>query len=156
MKRWIFILLALVAAVGITARFLQVDFVRPPIERALGRALGRKVEIDEAHFNLFTGPGFTLSRVTIHEDPRAGVEPFAYVETLDARVRLLSLFSRKLEFSTLRLGEASVNLVKTEAGPWNFQYLLGNTSSNTRRTPAIKMRSGRVNFKFGDTKSVFY
>ncbi|MGD1092768.1 MAG: hypothetical protein ABSB35_12360 [Bryobacteraceae bacterium] len=73
MKRRILIGLALVAAIGITAKFLQVDFVRPPIERALERALGRRVEIDEAHFNLFTGPGFTLNRVTIHEDPRAGV-----------------------------------------------------------------------------------
>src|SRR5580704_7937527 len=156
MKRRILIGVALVVAIGLIAKFQQVDFARPPIERALQRALGRRVEIDEAHFNLFTGPGFTLNRVTIHEDPRAGVEPFAYVETLDASVRLLSLFSRKLEFSTLRLGEANVNLVKTSAGPWNFQFLLENTAAHSRRMPAIKMRSGRVNFKFGDTKSVVY
>ena len=43
------------------------------------------------HFNLFTGPGFTVDDVTIHEDPRAGIEPFAYVGTLEARVQLLSL-----------------------------------------------------------------
>ncbi|MGD1092769.1 MAG: hypothetical protein ABSB35_12365 [Bryobacteraceae bacterium] len=49
-----------------------------------------------------------------------------------------------------------MNLVKTSAGPWNFQFLLENTAAHSRRMPAIKMRSGRVNFKFGDTKSVVY
>ena len=109
------------------------------------------------HFNLFTGPGFTIEDVTIHEDPRAGIEPFAYVGELEARVRLLSLFSRHLEFSSLRLGsDTSINLVKTDAGPWNFQFLLSSAPAITGAMPAIKMRGGRVNFKFGETKSVFY
>ncbi len=156
MKRRILIGLALVVALGVAARFQSVDFIRPVIERALERGLGRRVEVEEAHFNVLTGLGFTLSGVTIHEDPRAGIEPCAYVETLEARVRLLSLLSRRLEFSTLRLGEASINLVKTDAGPWNFQFLLEGASTSARAMPAIKMRGGRVNFKFGDTKSVFY
>src|ERR1700722_3039360 len=113
MKRAIFIAVLLVIVAGIAANFLPVDFVRPPIARALERGLGRRVEIGEIHFNLFTGPGFTLDSVTIHEDPRAGIEPFAYVETLEARVRVLSLLFRRLEFSRLRLGDATVNLVKT-------------------------------------------
>ncbi len=84
-----------------------------------------------------------------------------YVQLLEARVRLLSLFSRRLEFSSLRLHEGSngekptVNLVKTDAGPWNFQFLLGAAPS-AGAMPAINIRGGRVNFKFGDTKSVFY
>ena len=156
MKRRVLIGLAVLIAVGIAARFQSVDFIRPRIERALERGLGRRVEVEEAHFNLLTGLGFTLSGVTIHEDPRAGIEPCAYVETLEAHVRLLSLLSRRLEFSTLRLGEASINLVKTDAGPWNFQFLLEGASTSARAMPAIKMRGGRVNFKFGDTKSVFY
>ena len=76
--------------------------------------------------------------------------------TLDARVRLLSLFRHKLEFSSLRLDDASINLVKTDAGPWNFQFLLSSAPASAGAMPAIKMRGGRVNFKFGDTKSVFY
>ena len=161
MKRFLLAGLALLLALGVALRFLQIDVVRPKIERALERELGRRVEVEEAHLTLLTGLGFTLSRVTIHEDPRAGIEPFAYVESLDARVRLLSLFSRRLEFSSLRLDDASINLVKTDAGPWNFQFLLGGAPTSARMMPAkampaIKMRSGRVNFKFGDTKSVIY
>src|SRR6266404_6312201 len=157
MKRLLWIALAMVALVGVAAPYLDIDIVRPKIQRALERALGRKVEVGQVHINLFTGPGFTLEDVTIHEDPRAGIEPFAHVWTLEARVRLLSLFSRRLEFSSLRLGaDTGINLVKTDAGPWNFQFLLSSAEATAGTMPSIKMRGGRVNFKFGDTKSVFY
>ncbi len=156
MKRTIIIALLLVLAIGFAAPHFEIDFVRPKIARALERGLGRKVDVGPVHFNLFTGPGFTVDAVTIHEDERAGIEPFAYVGTLDARVQLLSLLRHKLEFSSLRLDEASINLVKTDAGPWNFQFLLNGAQASTGAMPAISMRGGRVNFKFGDTKSVTY
>jgi acetolactate synthase regulatory subunit len=156
MKRAIITALLLVLAVGFAAPHFDIEFARPKIERALERGLGRHVEVGPVHFNLFTGPGFTVDDVTIHEDPRAGIEPFAYVGTLEARVRVLSLFRHKLEFSSLRLDEASINLVKTDAGPWNFQFLLSSAPASAGAMPAIKMREGRVNFKFGDTKSVVY
>jgi AsmA protein len=149
--------LAVLAAV---VPYLPTDVLRPGIERALERGLGRKIEVGGIKLTLFPGPipqpGFTLERVTIHEDPRAGIEPLAYVESLGASLRVLSLFQRKLEFSSLNLNDATINLVKTDAGPWNFQFLLDNGAADSRRIPAIRMRSGRVNFKFGDTKSVFY
>jgi hypothetical protein len=156
MKRAIIIVLVLVLAIGFAAPHFDIEFARPKIERALERGLGRHVEVGQVHFNLFTGPGFTVDDVTIHEDARAGIEPFAYVGTMEARVQLLSLFWHKLEFSSLRLDEASINLVKTDAGPWNFQFLLSSTPASAGAMPAIKMRGGRVNFKFGDTKSVTY
>jgi acetolactate synthase regulatory subunit len=157
MKRAIIIALLLVLAIGFAAPHFDIEFARPKIERALERGLGRHVEVGPVHFNLFTGPGFTVDDVTIHEDPRAGIEPFAYVGTMEARVRLLSLLQRKLEFSSLRLDEpVSINLVKTDAGPWNFQFLLSSAPASAGAMPAIKMRGGRVNFKFGDTKSVVY
>jgi AsmA-like protein len=156
MKRAIIITLLLVLAAGFAAPHFKIEFARPRIARALERGLGRRVEVGPVHFNLFTGPGFTVDDVTIYEDSRAGLEPFAYVGTLDARVQLLSLFRHKLEFSSLRLGEASINLVKTDAGPWNFQFLLSSAPASAGAMPAIKMRGGRVNFKFGDTKSVVY
>ena len=156
MKRAIILALLLVLAAGFAAPHFEIDFFRPKIARALERGLGRHVEVGPVHFNLFTGPGFTVDDVTIHEDARAGIEPFAYVGKLEARVQLLSLFRHKLEFSSLRLIDASINVVKTDAGPWNFQYLLNSAPASAGTMPAIKMREGRVNFKFGDTKSVFF
>jgi hypothetical protein len=157
MKRLIWIALVLIAGAGVAAQYFDAEFARPRIERALERGLGRRVEVGKVYFNLFTGPGFTVEGVTIYDDPRAGIEPFAHVWQLDARVNVLSLLRRKLEFSSLRLGESTdINLVKTAAGPWNFQLLLGSAPALAGSMPAIKMRTGRVNFKFADTKSVFY
>jgi len=162
MKRLVIIAIALVVALGFGAPYVDVDFMRPRIERAIQRGLGRRVEVSKVYINLFTGPGFKVQDVTIYEDPRAGIEPFMYVRMLEARIRLLSLLSRRLEFSSLRMADdANINLVKTDAGPWNFQFLLGATPATAAtpangKMPAINMRGGRINFKFGDTKSVFY
>lgn len=149
------------AVVAVAALYLPLDFLRPPVERALERGLGRKVEVGAVHLDLFGAPGFTLDDVVIHEDPRAGIEPFAYVPSLDARPSWLSLLRRHLEFSYLNLSEArfqapTLNIVKTAEGPWNFQFLLDSASRGQTRVPEIRMRAGRVNFKFGDVKSIFY
>jgi hypothetical protein len=147
--------LLLIAALVAIAPHLPAKLFQPAIARALERGLGRKVEVGEVRLSLFGMPGFKVDDVTIHEDARAGIEPFAYVQTLGAEVNLFSLLHRKLDFSTINLGDASINVVKTEAGPWNFQYLLSGASTSGI-VPTIKMRGGRVNFKFGDTKSIFY
>lgn len=156
---WSLVILGLVVA-GVP--YLPASLFQPAIIRALERSLGRKVEVGEVHLSLFGLPGFTVDNVTIHEDPRAGIEPFAYVPSLGADVNLFALLHRKLEFSTIRisgspeLGDPSINMVKTDAGPWNFQFLLESPAAARGSIPNIKMRTGRVNFKFGDTKSLFY
>jgi hypothetical protein len=72
--------------------------------------------------------------------------------------RLTSMFGGHLEFASIRLDDAIINVVKTggpsEPGRWNFEPLLNR--SVIRAIPELHVRSGRINFKFGDTKSVFY
>jgi hypothetical protein len=157
-----------VAAVGAAVVYVPLNFLRPGVERALGRGLGRPVEIDNVYLTALPAPGFSLDGVTIREDPRAGIEPFAYVQTLEARVAPLGLLRGRLNFSSLRFGDASLNLVKTDEGPWNFQFFLDGDAarasaatgaagqSGPAQLPSIKMRAGRVNFKFGQTKSVLF
>jgi hypothetical protein len=79
---------------------------------------------------------------------------------MQARIRWTSLFAGKLAFSSLRLDTPSVNVVRTLSGPWNIRPLLDHraAASGSRRSaiPDIQIRDGRIDFKFGDTKSVFY
>ncbi|MEP6961493.1 MAG: AsmA family protein, partial [Acidobacteriota bacterium] len=151
----------LVATLAVVAPYLPAGVFRGRVERALARSLNREVKVGDVRFTFFPagpvpGPGFTLEEVTIHEDPRAGIEPFAYMQELGASIRILSLLSGRLELSGINLGDASINLVKTVEGLWNFQYLLNNLAHQESAMPALRMRAGRVNFKFGDTKSVFF
>jgi hypothetical protein len=142
---------------GIAAPFLSADSFGQRIKQALEASLGRPVTIGKVRFNLFQGPGFTISDVEIGEDPAFGIEPFAAwpggVESLDARLKLKSLWTGKLEWSSLRLNSPVVNLVKVGAR-WNFEPLL--TPKLVASLPKIEVREGRINFKFGDTESIFY
>ena len=161
LQRTLFVALAVVIAIGLFAPFLRADRLRPRIQRALEAALNRPVHLASAvHISVFTGLGFSVDDVLIDDDPRAGIEPFAHVESLRARIRLSSLVSGKLAFSSLHLDSPSVNLVKMPSGAWNIRSLLerapGAASGRARNLPDIQIRDGRLNFKFGDTKSVFY
>ena len=146
-----------VLVLGTIAPYWNADRFAGRIRSSLESSLGRRVEFAAVHFNLFTGPGFSLTKVVIAEDPRFGREPLAYVESLEARPRFWPLLAGRLDFASLRLEDTSVNLTRVDSpdgAAWNFARLLQRTK--LVGLPAVYLRSGRINFKFGDTKSVFY
>ncbi len=161
----------LILIAGVAAPLVDAHRFGARVQASLSRALGRQVEIGDVHLDLFGGPGFSVDKVVIHEDPALGLEPFAYVESLSARVSFASLWTGRLEFSSLKLEDASINLARPAGGHWNFEELLGRTArlvppelkgpaagapAPRTRLPEILVRSGRINFKLGDTKSIFY
>ncbi|MCS7314119.1 MAG: AsmA family protein [Bryobacterales bacterium] len=156
--------LAAVAACGLiavaAAPYWNLERYRRQIQAGLERELHRRVTAGKVRLELLGGPGVSLSDVVIEDDPRAGREPFAYVSSLEARIALRSLWTGQLEFASLRLVEPSVNLVKPASGSWNFLDLAsrppGIPAREAGRMPPISVRKARINFKFGDTKSVFY
>ncbi|HYK18907.1 MAG TPA: AsmA family protein [Bryobacteraceae bacterium] len=159
LRRLVLVILCIVLIAGAIAPRLSTERIRPRIQSALEAALNRPVQIGAVHLNLFRGPGFTVERVVIADDPSAGIEPFAYVESMRARVRLTSLLAGKLAFSSLYLDAPSMNLVRTAAGGWNVQALLDRPAVAqpvASAIPDIQISGGRLNFKFGDTKSVFH
>jgi hypothetical protein len=138
---------------------ISADRYREPIHAGLEAALGRKVKIGEVRFRLLPLPGFSIDNVEIGEDPALGSEPIAYVHTLKGRPRLSALFGGPLEFASVDLEDTSVNLTRADKGlpdtvRWNFASLMRPKLLAT--FPSVHMIQGRVNFKFGDTKSVFY
>ncbi|MDQ2899125.1 MAG: hypothetical protein M3Y07_04900, partial [Acidobacteriota bacterium] len=152
----------LLIAVGIAAPYMRADSYRDRIRAALENALARKVTLGEVRLNLFTGPGFQVDDVVIGEDPALGAEPFAYVPTLRATPRLWSLWTGRLEFASVSLDGAQINLGRVTVPladgargiRWNFEPLL--RPGILRAFPNIGLRSGRINFKAGNTKSPFY
>ncbi len=146
---------------GLLAPYLNADGFRERIREALQTALNRKVEVGEVHFSLFAGPGFSVNDVLIGDESDAGLEPFAHVTTLQARIHPRTFLTGRLSFSKLRLVEPSVNLVKTAAGPWNIQAFFQRAADSKDHSPHasfpdIQIVNGRIDFKFGLLKSVFY
>jgi uncharacterized protein involved in outer membrane biogenesis len=85
-----------VAILAALAPYIPAAFLRTRVESALSSSLNRAVNIGDIRFTFFPsgpvpGPGFALQEVTIHEDPRVGIEPFAYMNEMGASVRILSL-----------------------------------------------------------------
>jgi hypothetical protein len=154
-------LLALLLLAGICAPYFTADQYRERLQGSIERALGRHVELGRVTFSLFKGPGFSVDSVTIHEDPSIGLEPIVYVQdpgSMEIVPSFWELLRGRFVISSIRLSYASINLTKSgpasEPGRWNFTAFVDR--SVMRNMPAIHVRSGRINFKFGDTKSVFY
>ncbi len=158
-KLFFYAILGLLFAAWYVPR-ISADKYREPIHTALETALGRKVEIGMVQFQLLPVPGFTVQNVKISEDPAIGPEPVAYISVMRGRPTIASLFGGPLAFASVDLEDTSVNLTRVTnpadatALKWNFPELLRPKLLNA--FPSIHLVSGRVNFKFGDTKSVFY
>lgn len=155
-KRAIFAGVLLLVLLGIAAPFIRADQYGEQIKQALERGLNRRVEIlGKARFNLFSGPGFTVTKVLIHEHPSSGLEPFAYMEELEARVSLSSLLTGRLDFSMLRFVSVGVNIAKPASGTWNVVQLMEDAKA-AHSLPEIQVTDGKIFLKDGDTKSAFF
>jgi hypothetical protein len=145
---------------GLIAPLVDATRFSGRLRAALESSLGRKVEFQSVHLTLFSGPGFSLEKVTISEDPRYGLEPFAYVPTLEARVRLDKLLLGQLRLSSIRLVDPFLNLVKRSDGTWNVVELVNRLSAPRRAPlnlfPALEVSGGRIDFKFGARKTMLY
>ena len=130
------------------------------IRSALEDSLGREINFEKVYFSVFPLPGFSLEQVTIQEDPSYGLEPFAFVPSLQARLRIDQLLLGQIRFSSLHLTDPSLNLVKRSDGTWNVLDLIGRLSAPSRMPlnllPAISMTGGRIDFKFGTRKTTLY
>jgi AsmA-like protein len=142
------------------APFVNAAAFGPAVRRALETSLGRKVDFEKIYFSLFPVPGFSLESVTIHEDPRYGLEPFAHASGLEVRLRADKLLLGQMRLSTLRLVEPSLNLVKRGDGTWNVVDLVQRLSAPRRMPlslfPAIEVLNGRIDFKLGTRKTTLY
>ncbi len=150
---------AAVLVTGLVAPYVSAGALGNRLRGSLERALGRQVEIrGRVTFSLFFPPGLSAEQVVIHEDPALGFEPLAYVDTVQVRPSLWPLLRGRFVIASIRLEDATINVTKSgapaEAGRWNFAALVNRSVMSA--APAIHVRNGRINFKFGDTKSIFY
>ncbi len=137
------------------------------IARSMSLSLGRPVHLDNVSFHLLPVPGLTLSNLVVSEDPAFGAEPTIRANTVEASLRLSSLWRRRVEFSTVRFVEPSVNLVRNAEGRWNLADVLLHAAhaktaptaqrraGSSPRFPYIEATDGRVNVKLGDEKLPF-
>jgi hypothetical protein len=139
---------------SVTATRYEAD-----LKRELERVLGRSVEFRDVRYSFYPSPGLSAKDLVIHESPAFGIEPLAYVGEIKVGVRWAPLLTGRLECSSVRLDDASLNIARTEEAGWNFAVFLSQITAGLRRgahAPAIQIRDGRINFRDGLRKSPFF
>jgi len=149
----------MVLLAALATPFLGADRFASGLQWRLEQALGRKVEIKgQVSLYILPRPGFSAEQVVVHEDATFGVEPLAYVSTLETDISLTALLLARKEISSIRLVEPSINLTHA-GGKWNTQALLDQVTAQAEAAgnlPDLEVQGGRVNLKFDDTKAVLY
>ncbi len=160
MALFLCVVLALVL-LAVVPPLVNVGRYRRQIAASIGLSLGRPVHIDQVTLTLLPLPGFTLQNFVVDEDPAFGSEPVIRANEVTARLRIRSLWRRRVEFSRISLTDPSVNLVHLPDGRWNLESILLQASrmpaaptaqkgaGDAPRFPYIEATGARVNVKMG-------
>jgi hypothetical protein len=145
----------------------NVNRLQKRIAASMSASLGRSVTLDRVSLHVLPVPGFTLQNLVVNEDPGFGSEPMIRANTVEVRLRPSSLWRKRVEISSIKFIEPSLNLVRNAQGFWNLQSLLMHAASvNTAPTeqrkagpaprfPYIEATGARVNLKLGEEKKPF-
>jgi hypothetical protein len=160
--------LVILLAILIVPPFLSVSRYKSRITQLISTSLGRPVRISSVEVRLLPRPGFVLNDLIVDEDPAYGAEPTLHANSVTASIRLLSLWRGRLELDTIRVDEASLNLVRSAPGHWNLDSLLRTANSQAQseagksdnhdksvRLPYLKATHSRINIKNGAEKLPF-
>jgi AsmA family len=171
------LLLALLAVL-IAPPMISLGRYKNAITQLLSASLGKPVRLSSVELRLLPRPGFVLTDLTVEDDPAYGAEPVLHANTVTASFRLLSMWRGKLEISRISVDEASLNLVRTDAGRWNLDSFFRTAAAHagdsagseqtgsataagsapaggvSRRTPFpyLEATNSRINFKNGAEK----
>src|ERR1700729_2727732 len=97
-KYWIlFTALLLLAAALILPPLINMNRYQRRIADSIGNSLGRRVHLSSVTLRLPPRPGLELTDFLVEEDPTFGSEPTLRAASVDASIRLTSLWRGRLE-----------------------------------------------------------
>ena len=157
-KLWIPALaLTILVAIIVLPPLISIKRYKSRIATAMSSSLGRPVHLSGVELRLLPRPGFVITDLTVEEDPAFGAEPVLHASEVKAAIRLFSLWRGRLEISRVSVDEASLNLVRTDAGRWNMDTFFRTAAqvqpegSKPRRQPLpyLEATNSRINIKRG-------
>lgn len=161
---WIAVAVLVVVLLAVLPPLINVRRYQHRVAQAISDSIGRPVHFDDVHVHLLPLPGLTIDNFVVQEDPAFGVEPAMRANTVQARLRLASLWRRRVEVLRIVLEAPSINLVRRADGRWNLQGIVSQAgtlqSAPTAqqragaqpRFPYVEATNARVNVKIGETK----
>ena len=117
-------LVVLVVAALIAVPFLvDTPRVQALIATNASQALGRPVKFRSMSISIFPLPAVALHGLEIAEDPQFGSEPFLRLETGKVRLKLLPLFTGRVELGDITLTKPIITVIQAPDGRMNISTL---------------------------------
>jgi AsmA protein len=107
------------------------DQYKPLIEDALNR----KVQVQDIRMTIWPRIGARVAGFTVLDDPAFGSSPFASLASLDIGVKLVPLFSGKVEVEEIMLRHPVITVMKNRNGVLNVSTI-GRTGIAVPKTPS--------------------
>lgn len=149
MKRFLIVAAIVLAVIAIAAavilpRLLNPETYRPRLQQMLADATGRTVSVGTMSLHVFPVPGVTAAGFTLGEDAAFGTEPFLKAERISARVRLMPLFSKKLDVISFDIEKPVAHLHRDAKGRWNLVSLIERAGASQGPATAAAPAGGGI------------
>lgn len=133
--------IVLLIIVGVAAILILVDpnDYKDDITQAVHDATGRELTLSgEIGLSIFPWLGLSLGQTSLSNAAGFGAAPFAQVNKVDIKVKLLPLLQQRLEMKTIHLDGLQVSLSKKADGSSNWDDLAGAPAEAPTQAPAEK------------------
>ena len=138
------ILVLLVVAIFALPSFIPSSVYKDKITAQVSTVLGRDVDIaGDVKLSLFPSIRAKAAQVKIANGDGFSDQPFATMDSLEAKVKLFPLFKKQVEITAFTLVNPAISLEKTKDGQVNWAF--GDTTSPSKPKPTAKAfaRDGR-------------
>ena len=161
------VVILLLVVLALVPPLISISRFQRRIVAGISLSLGRPVHMDHVALNLLPLPSLTIDNLVVEEDPHFGSEPLIRSSSVTARLRVSSLWRRRLEFSRISFVDPSINLVHNPDGRWNVEAVLlqaarieaaptgQQRAGAAPRFPYIEASGARLNLKLGAEKMPF-
>ncbi|MCK5189345.1 MAG: AsmA family protein, partial [Methylococcales bacterium] len=127
-----FFLLVIIAAVALPF-FIDPNDFKPEIQTAVKESTGRDLVIDgDLELSVFPWIGISTGKLTLSNAKDFSDKPFAEILESNVKVKLLPLFSKKIEISRIVLKGLVLNLAKNKQGKNNWDDLSATEASKNQ------------------------
>jgi AsmA protein len=139
----VLILLFVIAAAVLIATF-DPNVYKERVEQAVEQSTGRELALQgDIQLSFFPWLGIKLGAARLGNAKGFGNEPFASVDNVQVRVKLLPLFRGKIRADTVRFQGLEANLSKNAQGVSNWQDLIKSTGKQAPPAKAKQPRPGQ-------------